>query len=91
MKWPKDINGAKKVQEVLKKKVKIISLRKSPEYIAGVDAAFAGDKVIDVACLFKYPEITPVEEAYAKGGYGKTTADDNVRSCCLLKIHRQGR
>ncbi|MDH5767498.1 MAG: deoxyribonuclease V [Nitrospirota bacterium] len=65
MKWPKDIARAKKVQEVLKKKVRITSLRKSLEYVAGVDAAFFGDKIVGVACLYKYPEIIFVEEAYS--------------------------
>lgn len=65
MKWPRDINGAKKLQEVLKKKVSIIPLRKSPEYVAGVDAAFFEDKIIGVTCLYRYPEIILVEEAYS--------------------------
>lgn len=65
MKWPRDINGAKKLQEVLKKKVSIISLRKSPEYVVGVDAAFFEDKIIGVACLYRYPEIILIEEAYS--------------------------
>ena len=65
MKWPKDIAGAKKMQEVLRDKARITSLRKSPEYIAGVDAAFLNDKIIGAACLYKYPEIIFVEEAYS--------------------------
>jgi len=65
MKWPRDINGAKKLQEVLKKKVSIIPLRKSPEYVAGVDAAFFEDKIIGVTCLYRYPEIILIEEAYS--------------------------
>ncbi|MFZ6017012.1 MAG: deoxyribonuclease V [Nitrospirota bacterium] len=65
MKWPEDITEAREIQEILRKKVRIIPLRKSPEYIAGVDAAFFEDKVIGVACLYKYPEIIPVEDAYA--------------------------
>lgn len=65
MKWPEDITEAKKVQEVLKKKVRITPLRKSPEYIAGVDAAFFKDKIIGVACLYRYPEIILIEEAYS--------------------------
>lgn len=32
MKWPEDITEAKKVQEVLKKKVRITPLRKSKDY-----------------------------------------------------------
>lgn len=64
MKWPTDIAEAKKIQESLRKNVKIIPLMKTPEYIAGVDAAFWGDKIISVACLYSYPDITPIEERY---------------------------
>ena len=63
--WPKDIKNARMIQDILKENVKIASLRKTPEYIAGVDAAFLNNKVIGVACLYKYPEIHFIEEAYA--------------------------
>jgi deoxyribonuclease V len=63
--WPKNIIEAKAVQEDLKDKVNITPLKKNPEIIAGVDAAFLDDKVIGVACLYTYPEITPVEDSYA--------------------------
>ncbi len=52
--WPDDILEAKKIQDILKKKVKITHLKKTPKLIAGVDAAFAGDKVIAVAALYEY-------------------------------------
>lgn len=65
MKWPKDIKRAKMIQEVLKEKVKITPLKKSPKYIAGVDAAFSQNKVIGVACLYKYPDLISIEEAHA--------------------------
>jgi deoxyribonuclease V len=65
MKWPEDITEAKKVQKVFKKKVRITPLRKSPECVAGVDAAFFEDKIIGVACLYRYPEIILIEEAYS--------------------------
>jgi len=63
--WPRDISEAKAVQDDFKNKVKIIPLRKNPEFIAGVDAAFLNNKAIGVACVYKYPEIIPVEDAYA--------------------------
>jgi len=63
MKWPKDIKRARMIQEVLKEKVRITPLKKRPEYIAGVDAAFLHDKVIGVACLYKYPHLILIEEA----------------------------
>ena len=65
MRWPKDIKGARMIQEILRRKVRITSLKKSPEYIAGVDAAFLHDRVIGIACLFKYPDIISIEEANA--------------------------
>jgi len=63
--WPQNISEAKAVQNTLKEKVKIITLRRNPKFIAGVDAAFLDNKVIGVACLYKYPEINPIEDAYA--------------------------
>src|SRR4030042_2079901 len=61
--WPENTNDAKAIQLALKDRVKIIPLIKNPEFIAGVDAAFHNDKVIGVACLYKYPELTSVEDA----------------------------
>lgn len=63
--WPDNPHGARDIQTTLREKVKIIPLRKNPEIIAGVDASFLDDKVIGVACLYAYPEITPLEDAYA--------------------------
>ncbi len=63
--WPKTISEAKVVQSVLKNKVRISSLSKKPRFIAGIDAAFFGDQIIGAACLFRYPEVTLVGEAYA--------------------------
>lgn len=68
MKWPKGIKKAREIQEILREKVRIISLRKTPEYIAGVDAAFLHDRVIGVACLYKYPNIILTEESYSVTG-----------------------
>lgn len=65
MKWPVEITEAKGLQDILKKRAKIIPLRKNPRLIAGVDAAFLDDKVIGVACLYKYPELIPIKDAYA--------------------------
>jgi deoxyribonuclease V len=45
--------------------VKITALKREPTVVAGVDAAFLRDKVIGVACLYTYPEITPVEAVFA--------------------------
>ena len=62
MEWPKDIKGARRIQEILRWKVEIFPLRKAPNKIAGVDAAFFQDKVIGVACLYTYPDTTFIEE-----------------------------
>jgi deoxyribonuclease V len=63
--WPGTIQEAKAVQLALKDRVRIIPLRKEPKFIAGVDAAFLENKVIGVACIFKYPELTHEEDAFA--------------------------
>lgn len=63
MRWPVNIAEARKIQDEYRNKVKIVPLGKSPDYIAGVDAAFYDDKVIGVACLYKYPEIVPLEDS----------------------------
>lgn len=67
MRWPKDLTGARKIQEILKEKVKIIPLEKNPGFIAGVDAAFSkdGNKAIVVASLYRYPEMTLIEDSFA--------------------------
>ena len=63
--WPDTISEAKVVQSALKDKVKIIPLQKTPEYITGVDAAFPENNVLAVACLYRYPELSLVEETIA--------------------------
>lgn len=63
--WPDNPQEARTIQSTLREKVHIIPLKKNPEIIAGVDAAFLDNKVIGVACLYSYPEIAPVEDAYA--------------------------
>lgn len=64
--WPKTIFEAKAVQVALQDKVRIIPLSKKTRFVAGVDAAFAGDRIIGAVCLFRYPEISLVEETYAE-------------------------
>jgi len=64
--WPRTISEAKVLQNDLKNKVRIIPLQKKVRFVAGVDAAFAGDRIIGTVCLFRYPEVTLVGEAYAE-------------------------
>lgn len=61
--WPGDIPAARRLQDELSKKVRIHPLRKSPSYIAGVDAAFDGALVIAVASLFTYPSLIHMVDA----------------------------
>ncbi len=65
MKWPRDLKKARRLQEILQKKVTIIPLKKKPKYIAGVDAAFLNNKTVGAACLYMYPEMLLIEETYA--------------------------
>jgi deoxyribonuclease V len=63
--FPDNLQKARTIQATLREKVKITSLKKEPTVIAGVDAAFIHDKVIGVACLYTYPEITSIEAVFA--------------------------
>lgn len=65
MKLPTTIESARQIQHELRQRVSITPLKKKPGFIAGVDAAFSGDRVIAAACLFKYPELAPIEDTYA--------------------------
>jgi deoxyribonuclease V len=62
MKWPDafTIQEACELQDQLREKVRVSSLKKEPRYVAGVDAAFSDDRVFAAACLYRYPELTPV-------------------------------
>ncbi|MDP2754395.1 MAG: deoxyribonuclease V [Nitrospirota bacterium] len=55
--WPTNISDAKAIQISLRDKVKIIPLKKPPQYIASVDASFTDDEIIAVTCIYKYPEL----------------------------------
>ncbi len=65
MKWAKNTEEAKKIQHVLKQKVKIAPFNKRLRFIAGVDAAFSENYVIGTVCLYKYHDLIPLEDAYA--------------------------
>lgn len=64
LKWPEDKFRAREVQEALRNEVVITPFKGKPAYVAGVDAAFLDDKIISVACLFKYPEADIIQEDY---------------------------
>lgn len=63
--WPKIIDDARNMQERDKSRVLTGPLQKEPEFIAGVDAAFSEDRVFAAACLYRYPELTVLEQAAA--------------------------
>lgn len=61
-----DTETARRVQIELSKKVRIQPLQKDPSNIAAVDAAFDGESVIAVACLFEYPSLLHIADAVAR-------------------------
>jgi deoxyribonuclease V len=61
--WPRDTVRAMEVQIALQKKIVIKPLRKIPELIAGVDAAFFENKIIGIASLYRYPDLTPLKDS----------------------------
>ena len=63
--FAQNVTHAKKIQNNLKQLVRIIPLRGNVTTVAGVDAAFTGDKVIAAACLFSYPELILSEETFS--------------------------
>ena len=65
MKYPADYKKARKIQTSLRPKLKIVPLKKPPCLIAGIDAAFTDKKVIAAACLYTFPELVPLEDAFA--------------------------
>jgi deoxyribonuclease V len=83
MELPANAEEAKKMQLKLRNRVQIVPLKKTPEFIAGVDAAFSGGKVVAAACLFKYPEHILIEDAYA-------TADITIPYIPGLLSFREG-
>jgi deoxyribonuclease V len=62
--WPRDRERVKEIQAYLREKRVLKPLESLPRYVAGVDAAFLGDKIISTACLYKFPELTLIEENY---------------------------
>jgi deoxyribonuclease V len=62
MKWPDNIEQARKIQVSLAAKVRCTPLRKKPKLIAGVDAAFSENQIFAAACLFAFPELALLDE-----------------------------
>ncbi len=60
-----DIIQAEKIQNRLRQKLQISPLGKKVEIVAGVDAAFGENLVIGTACLFSFPDLKFIEEAWS--------------------------
>lgn len=64
--WPKGIAKARDIQNVLRRRVEIVQLKKIPSFIAAVDAAFTDDRVIAVASLYTFPALEWLQDAFEK-------------------------
>lgn len=65
IKWPDTIAEARELQERHRSRVRIVPLKKDPEFVAGADAAFSEDRVFAAACLYSYPDLTLIERSTA--------------------------
>jgi deoxyribonuclease V len=65
IRWPRDRSKVKEAEERLGRKVRLLPPVKDPAFVAGADAAFFGNKVIGAVCLYTYPGLEPIEEAYS--------------------------
>ncbi len=67
--WPDSITEARKIQRVLKEKMKIriAPLKKMPEFIAAADAAFSDDLVFAAATLYRLQGLVCEKNSLAKG------------------------
>lgn len=64
--WSESIEEAREVQRTLKKKVKIMSLKKTPQFIAAADAAFTGDFVFAAASLYKFSGLVHLLDVFSQ-------------------------
>lgn len=63
--WPTTIDEARRLQVELARQVRLVPLERPPGTIAGVDAAFAGDRIVATAVLFTWPDLVRCEEGVA--------------------------
>ncbi len=63
--WPRTTSHAREMQECDSRLVLLEPLRKEPVHIAGVDAAFSEYHVFAAVCLYRYPQLTLMEQATA--------------------------
>ena len=64
--FPLDVYTARKMQDTLRKQVRLIPLQTGPTLVAGVDASFNNHEVIAVASLFSYPEMEHIRDAWQR-------------------------
>ncbi len=62
--WPETIAEARPLQERLAREIRLVPLPAEPAIVAGVDAAFAGDRIVAVATLFDCRTLTLLESAH---------------------------
>jgi deoxyribonuclease V len=60
--WPETLDQARNMQECDSRRVVLEPLKKEPVYIAGVDATFSEYLVFAAVCLYRFPELTLVEQ-----------------------------
>lgn len=61
--WPTTLAEARRVQEALARQVRLVSTGREPAIVAGVDAAFSGDRIIATAVAFTFPELVRCGES----------------------------
>ena len=62
---PTDFAAARRIQEKLRKKVRLEALRIPVRLVAGADATFLEDTAVGAACLLTFPALEPVAEGRA--------------------------
>jgi deoxyribonuclease V len=62
--WPETIADARPLQERLAKEIRLVPLANEPATVAGVDAAFDGDRIVAVATLFDFRTLAQRETAH---------------------------
>lgn len=63
LRWPRDREKFAGLESEIRSRTRLSPLQGEPRRVAGVDAAFFGDRIIGAACLYEYPEMTRVAEA----------------------------
>jgi deoxyribonuclease V len=62
--WPRTVEEARRTQELLSGRVKLKSLERPIETIAGIDAAFSKEETFVAVAVFEFETLTPIDEYY---------------------------